>query len=152
MARYNKAAGGAHPRAAFRSQVHREDTRHIRRLPPFASSIPWKRASAASPTISVLTGEKAMEHGFDRVHSEAKYSDVDSLFAVLPFNKDPRWFDWGFTDERTVAIMFIGSPETDKTLLTLARCLLECGAAIVAVPLANALEIFMRDRDRVWRL
>jgi|GEM_PF-4102098 hypothetical protein len=103
--------------------------------------------------LEVLTGSAAMDEAARRFELEAKYGDPPSLFAALPYQRNASGYDWSFCLELDVAIITVGRPETDISLLHLAQLVLEAGAGTVVVRLAQGLEILRRDAFGVtWRM
>ncbi len=76
-----------------------------------------------------------------------------TLWAALPFARNPSEYDWDFARGLDVAIVTFGQPETDVSLLYLAGLVLAAGAAHVVVRLAARVEILRRDDGgAVWRM
>jgi hypothetical protein len=152
-----KARFGAPPpnRARdFRNTVERNFTNLPpieKPLPPFAASIKWKRCQAQSRTLFVKCGSDARRVAQAEMEDEQMWSgDRPSLFAVLPFGELPSRYDWKFADGLDVAITNYGRPETDITLLHIAKLVLEAGARVVVVVLENDMRLLTLQRGTIW--
>ncbi|WP_077728233.1 hypothetical protein [Methylocaldum sp. 14B] len=122
------------------------------KYPPYGSRVAALRRQSADTLLTVLTGSAAMDEAARRFALDAKYGDPPSLFVSMPFERPPGAYDWTFAVGMDVAICTEGKPETDITMLTLARLLLEAGAAHVVVNLSQRIEILRRDeRGQIWR-
>ena len=76
-----------------------------------------------------------------------------TLWVALPHERNPSSYSWDFARGLDVAIVTVGRPETDVSLLHLAGVVLAAGAAHVVVRLAARIEILRRDDGgAVWRM
>jgi hypothetical protein len=158
------AGGHPQPRANIKAgnpnhNVVRFPGQARRKYPPYASRVASIRRTADDRTLTLLTGSGAMDEAECRYHDDLGRLDEfgqirpQTLWAALPFARNPSEYDWDFCARLDVAIVTFGTPETDISLLHLAGVVLAAGAAHVVVRLAARIEILRRDdRGAVWRM
>lgn len=161
MRTLNKTPTGGHSgRGSYQNQRHPHYS-HSKPLPPYAKAIEWKRREGRetpSSSVEIYTGSGAMAKASRIVDLENSFRGrcriVPDAFAVLPFEKNPGWYCWDFVRGLSAVVSISGQPETDITLLSLVRLLIEAQAAIVCVVLSGErLEIFRPGPGGgVWRI
>lgn len=130
-----------------------------RKYPPYAARVVAIRRPSDDRTLTILTGSGAMDEAEQRYdEDQSRWNEYDefnpqTLWAALPYERNPNGYDWDFARGLDVAIVTFGQPETDVSLLYLAGLVLAAGAAHVVVRLAARIEILRRDdRGAVWRM
>jgi hypothetical protein len=130
-----------------------------RKYPPYGSRVAAIRRPSDDRVLTLLTGSGAMDEAEWRYRDDLgrldEYDRIRSqtLWAALPFGRNPSGYDWDFARGLDVAIVTFGQPETDVSLLHLAGLVLSAGAAHVVVRLAARVEILRRDEGgRIWLL
>ncbi|CAI8749192.1 hypothetical protein [Methylocaldum szegediense] len=122
------------------------------KLPPYARRVVALRRTRET-LLEVLTGSAAMDEAARRFELEAKYGDPPTSFVALPFERNPSAYDWTFAAGMDVAIITVGRPETDISLLHAASLVLTAGASHAVVRLLARVEILRRDEGgRIWKL
>ncbi|WP_434112984.1 hypothetical protein [Methylocaldum sp. GT1TLB] len=130
-----------------------------RKYPPYAARVVAIRRTADDRTLTILTGSGAMHEAECRYHDDLGRLDEfgqirpQTLWAALPYERNPSGYEWDFCAGLDVAIVTFGTPETDISLLHLAGVVLAASAAHVVVRLAARIEILRRDDGgAVWRM
>jgi hypothetical protein len=157
---------GGHPRPAANIKagtrnhnVVRFPRQARRKYPPYAGRVAAIRRTADDRTLTILTGSGAMNEAECRYHDDwGRLDEFDkikpqTMWAALPYERNPSGYEWDFCARLDVAIVTFGRPETDVSLLHLAGVVLAAGAAHVVVRLAARIEILRRDdRGAIWRM
>lgn len=157
---------GGHPRPGGSGKIRHGHSNVIqfprqarRKYPPYGSRVAAIRRTADDRTLTLLTGSEAMNEAECRYHDDLGRLDEfgqikpQTLWAALPYERNPSGYEWDFARGLDVAIVTVGQPETDVSLLHLAGVVLAAGAAHVVVRLAARIEILRRDDGgAVWRM
>jgi len=156
----SNAKSPAHATTRNRASIHIANPRRLysspgKRLPPFSSSIAWKRERGAIPLLTIITGHRAMAEAQKRLDDEKRFpGDRRALFCILPFEHPPASYDWSVSCGLYAVIEVAGIPETDLSMKALAFQLLDAGAGPVAWLVSNG-ELMLLKRDELgatWSL
>jgi hypothetical protein len=157
---------GGHPRPGGSGKTRHGHSNVIpfpcqarRKYPPYAGRVAAIRRPSDDRTLTLLTGSGAMDEAECRYHDDlGRLDEFDkikpqTLWAALPFERNPSGYEWDFCRGLDVAIVSAGTSESDISLLHLAGVVLAAGAAHVVVNLSQRIEILRRDDGgAVWRM
>jgi hypothetical protein len=158
------AGGHPQPRANIKAGTRNNNVVRFpgqarRKYPPYGCRVAALRRPSDDRTMTLLTGSSAMHEAECRYHDDLGRLDESgkirpqTLWAALPYERNPSSYSWDFCGGLDVAIVTVGQPETDVSLLHLVGLVLAAGAAHVVVRLAERIEILRRDDGgAVWKL